>query len=104
MNDFWAKYSDSAAQESQSTSSAATSQAAWERRRQAYADLRDLIRLESAARKIRYSYHWQFPLASEAESGSGASKPLHDESPSGPTDDVAAIWESGQMMSSAYPM
>lgn len=92
MNEAWAMYSDSAAHLSQSTSSTATSQAAWERRRQAYADLRDLLRLESAARKIRYSYHWP---------ASAAPISLHD-GISSRGDDVSAVWEPGLKMSTAY--
>ncbi len=106
MNDYWAMYSDSAAQ-SQSTSSAAISQAAWERRRQAYADLRDLMRLESAARKLRYSYHWQSPFPSK-ELPPAASISSRDEVSSlagaVPTDGVAAVWESATRISTTYPV
>ena len=108
MNELWARYSDSAAQESQPTSGAATSQAAWERRRQAYADLRDLMRLESAARKLRYSYYWQSPPLASEQPGSSSSIPAHDEASShvaaGPTDDVSAVWEPGLRTSSNYPV
>jgi uncharacterized protein (DUF58 family) len=57
------------------------------------------MRLESAARKLRYSYHWPDSAAAVA-SGDGVPSFVA----AVPTDDVAPVSESGLNMSTTYPV